>query len=165
MKLRPYRYGEDYPLIEAWIGDERTHALWCARRFPWPLTRESFEGKLKELTEKSGDCPFLAVTEEGTPVGFVCWSPGPAAGEGRLKFVVVAPERRGRGYGRELVSLAAAYGKDQGAETVRLSVFAENAAARRCYERVGFALERVEEGVFPFHEERWGRCDMALRVK
>ena len=123
MKLRPYRYGEDYPLIEAWITDERTHALWCARRFPWPLTRESFEEKLRSLAER-GDLPFVAEAEAGERVGFVCWSPGPADGEGRLKFVVVAPERRGRGCGREMVSLAAAYGKAQGAESVRLSVFA-----------------------------------------
>ena len=163
MKLRPYRYGGDYPLIEAWITDERTHALWCARRFPWPLTRESFEEKLRSLAER-GDRPFVAETEAGESTGFVCWSPGPADGEGRLKFVLVAPARRGRGWGRELVSLAAAYGKAQGAETVRLSVFAENAAARRCYERAGFTAERAEEGVFPFHEENWGRCDMALRM-
>ena len=164
MKLRPYNYDTDYPLIEGWITDERTHALWCARRFPWPLTRESFEQKLRELAEKSGDCPFMAVTEEGTPVGFVCWSPGPGPEEGRLKFVVVAPEQRGRGYGRELVSLAAAYGKSRGAKTVRLSVFAENTAARRCYAHAGFAPERVTEGAFPFHGENWGRCDMALRL-
>ena len=163
MKLRPYRYGEDYSLMEAWITDERTHALWCARRFPWPLTRESFEGKLRSLAEK-GDCPFVAETEEGERVGFVCWSPGPAAGEGRVKFVVVDPKRRGRGVGRELVSLAAACGKALGAETARLSVFTGNAAARRCYERAGFTSERLEEGVFPFYEESWGRCDMALRL-
>ena len=163
MKLRPYRYGEDYPLMEAWITDERAHALWCARRFPWPLTQESFEGKLRALEEK-GDRPFIAETEEGEHVGFVCWSPGPAVGEGRLKFVVVDPKRRGRGVGRELVSLAAAWGKAQGAETARLSVFTVNLAARRCYERAGFTPERLEEGVFPFYEENWGRCDMSLRL-
>ena len=64
MKLRPYRYGEDFETVAAWITDERTHALWCARRFPWPLAPEGFEGKLRELEEK-GDRPFLAVTEEG----------------------------------------------------------------------------------------------------
>ena len=163
MKLRPYRYGDDYPLIEAWIGDERTHALWCARRFPWPLTRESFEEKLRSLADR-GDRPFVAEMEAGERVGFVCFSPGPAAGEGKLKFVVIAPELRGKGFGRKLVSLATEYGKTQGAERVRLSVFAENAAARRCYEQAGFSTERVEEGIFPFREENWDRCDMALSL-
>ncbi len=158
MELRPYRYGEDYGLIEAWVADERTHALWCARRFPWPLRRESFEGKLRELEEK-GDRPFTAVSEEGEAVGFVCVSPGPGAGESRLKFVLVAPEKRGRGYGRALVTLAS---EASGAGTVRLSVFSCNAAARSCYERAGFTADGGEEGAFSFGAEVWGRCGMVL---
>ena len=164
MKLRPYRGGEDFDRIAAWIADERTHALWCAGRFPWPLTPEGFEGKLRELAEKNGDCPLVAVTEMGDAAGFLCWSPGPAAGEGKLKFVVVDPARRGRGIGREMVSLAAAYGKARGAETVRLSVFSCNASALRCYARAGFVTQSVTEGAFPFGEETWGRCDMTLRL-
>ncbi len=165
MKLRPYRCGEDFSLIESWITGERTHALWCAGRFPWPLTRVGFEGRLKELAEKSGDIPLVGETVEGESIGFVCFSPGPAGGEGKLKFVLVDPEKRSLGLGWELVTLAAEYGRAcAGAETVRLSVFTVNAAAIRCYERAGFASERTEEGVYAFHEERWGRRTMALRL-
>ncbi len=161
MELRPYAYGEDYPLIGSWITDERTHALWCARRFPWPITRAGFEEKLKELGQNSGDMPFVAVSEAGAPVGFLCISPGPAPGECRLKYVVIDPERRGRGLGREMAALAA---ERSGAETVRLAVFSVNLAARSCYESAGFAVESETEDVFSFREERWGRCDMALRL-
>ena len=159
MKLRPYCYGEDWPLIEAWVADERTHALWCARRFPWPLRRESFEGRLRELEER-GDRPFTAVTEAGEAVGFVCVSPGPGAAAATLKFVLVAPEKRGGGFGRALVTLAA---EASGAGTVRLSVFSCNAAARSCYERAGFTADGAEEeGAFSFGAEVWGRCGMVL---
>lgn len=35
MNLRPYNHQEDYPYLEKWISDERTHALWCANRIPY----------------------------------------------------------------------------------------------------------------------------------
>ena len=160
MKLRAYACGADFGRIESWITDERTHAFWCAWRFSWPLTREDFEDRLRELTAVSGLKPFVAETEEGVPVGFLCISPGPAEGETTLKFVVIDPTRRGKGFGREMVSLAS---EAAGAGTVRLSVFTPNVSAIRCYESAGFVTERVEEGSFAFHEERWGRCHMALR--
>jgi len=165
MFLRPYRRGEDGPLIVSWVTDKRTCALWCAGRFPWPLSPESFEERLGDLVSRNGDVPFVALDGEGEPVGFFCWSPGPAEGEGFLKFVLVDPEKRGKGHGRELVSLAAETASGTwGVGIVRLSVFTGNPAARRCYEKAGFVTESVEPDAFFFHGEAWGRCRMYLRL-
>ena len=106
MQLRAYAYGADFGRIESWVADERTHAFWCAGRFSRPLTRGDFEDRLRELTEESGLRAFVAETEEDGPVGFLCTSPGPAEGETTLKYVVIDPSRRGKGFGREMVSLA-----------------------------------------------------------
>ena len=164
MKLRPYRYGEDFPLLESWITDGRTHALWCAGRFPRPLERRSFEEKLRGFAE-GGVRPLVAVRETGEPVGFLCLSPGPAPGEGRLKFVVIDPGQRGKGYGGEMTALAAEAAGAAGIRTLRLSVFSVNEAARRCYARAGFTEEKTEDNAFTFGGEVWGRRVMALTIK
>ncbi|MBD5494769.1 MAG: GNAT family N-acetyltransferase, partial [Lachnospiraceae bacterium] len=46
---------------------------------------------------------------------------------------------------------------------VRLNVFDENAAAKRCYEKAGFVEESVSENAFPYKGEQWSRCHMVVR--
>ena len=43
MKLREYLPSKDFDNIKSWIDDERTHAMWCADRFEYPLEKENFE--------------------------------------------------------------------------------------------------------------------------
>ena len=57
----------------------------------------------------------------------------------RFGFVIVDKAKRGMGYGQEMLRLAALYGFGiLKAEKITLGVFAENAAAYRCYRAVGF---------------------------
>ena len=37
MRLRRFHPGEDFETLARWDGDRRTHALWCANRFGYPL--------------------------------------------------------------------------------------------------------------------------------
>lgn len=60
-----------------------------------------------------------------------------------IDFVGVAPDVRGRGLGRRLVSEAMRRGAQAGATHAHLTVRAENAAARRMYASLGFVEERV----------------------
>ena len=58
-----------------------------------------------------------------------------------LKFVIVDHRLRGQGIGGEMLRLAVRQIFDTtDAEAVHLNVFAENAAARRCYEKAGFRV-------------------------
>ena len=47
MRIRPYIESRDYEYLEKWSGDARTHALWCANLFPYPLTREGMHNVLE----------------------------------------------------------------------------------------------------------------------
>ena len=82
----------------------------------------------------------------------------------RLGLIVVDGSRRGRGYGREMVSMAARYAFDYaGAKRVTILVFLENPAAIRCYEACGFrmAVGREPEK-FPCMGEEWRLAEMEL---
>lgn len=164
MILRPYNYGSDFETVKDWCGDRRTHAVWCAGRFPYPLGEESFEAVLKEHSDKYGDIPFIAEDEDGKAVGFLCYSANTDTNEGMIKFVIVDPSLRGRGYGKAMLRQALGYAFDETcADSVRLCVFSHNAGALRCYESVGFKEISTDPGAFSYENEAWDRCRMAIQ--
>ena len=73
MELRKYDPGRDFEIIKNWIDDERTHAMWCANLFDYPLNRENVAEVLSYAVENYGDVPFVAI-EEGREVGFFCYN-------------------------------------------------------------------------------------------
>ena len=164
MRLRPYIPAQDFDVLRTWITDPRTHAMWCANLMPFPLERRGFEQTLAAFALKYGDTPFVATANDGKVIGFFSYCLNLELNSGKLKFVVVSPEYRGRGCGREMLALAARYAFEiTGADSVRLSVFAENTAALRCYQRAGFVEQRRDEGAFACQGECWTRCEMVLR--
>ena len=163
MRLRPYQRDVDFEVIRTWDNDERTHAMWSANLIGYPLQKDSFEQKLKEIRLKFGDKPYVAVTDDGSVVGFFCFSVNPASNEGMLKFVIVDPNLRGQGYGKEMLSLAVKNAfENTNASAVALAVFEENKRAKNCYLSVGFRERSLTENASPFGEEKWGRCNMAI---
>ncbi len=163
MRLRPYISERDYSYVERWLGDERVHALWCAGLIPYPLTRESLDAALKKDASEWGGCAYVATQDHGVPVGFFVYSVNEAENSGFLKFVVLDHELRGRGYGTRMLGLALKYAFEiTGVSKVSIRVFDVNAAAKGCYEKLGFGEAGVEERAFVFGEEVWGRCHMEV---
>ena len=164
MRLRPYIPETDFEIIRNWIADPRSHALWCANRFEYPLSRENFNSVLRDIRIRNGDSPFTAAGADGTAMGFFCYSLHPDTNEGLLKFVIVDPAARGQGLGRAMLRLAVEYAFEiSKADAVSLRVFTENPRAVRCYESVGFTEERTEKDAFSYGDESWGRRSMVIR--
>jgi GNAT superfamily N-acetyltransferase len=69
----------------------------------------------------------------------------------RLRFFIVDPEYRGRGYGRMLVAAAIGFCRTAGFKKVYLSTFAGLDPARHLYEKFGFVLSEASEG------NHWGK--------
>lgn len=163
MKLRPLDIRKDFEIIRNWVPDERAHAMWCANRFAYPLTLENFEKVLGEAAEKFGDRPFAAVSDDDKILGFFCYSLNAETNEGMLKFVVAAPEERGKGTAGEMLQMAIKYAfETTKADVVQLNVFPENPRAKRCYEKAGFKVRKTTEKAFPYKDELWGRCNMVF---
>lgn len=165
MRIRPY-IKSDFDEIRNWITDDRTHALWCADLIQYPLEKEDFEDKLAEMALKYGDAPYVATTDEGNAVGFFCFSANLDTNEGMLKFVMISPAFRGRGYGCEMVDLAVKNAfETTNIDMVQLNVFSNNTIARNCYLSAGFSERSITDKVFCFNDEMWGRCNMIIRRK
>ena len=164
MRLRPYIPETDFDAVRNWVCDPRAHALWCANRFEYPLSAENFDRVLREIRVRNGDCPFVAVGENGAAAGFFCYSLRPDTNEGLLKFVIVDPAVRGQGFGKAMLRMAVDYAfRISKADAVYLRVFTENLRAVRCYESVGFTEEKTDENAFSYQDESWGRRSMVIR--
>jgi ribosomal-protein-alanine N-acetyltransferase len=115
------------------------------RSFAQPWSQAFFE---KELTT-----PFarlvVAVEEQGARevlVGYCCrWR---VTDEVHLLNVAVHPERRGLGYGRELVAAVVDEARAGRARVVFLEVRAGNVVARRLYRQLGFHDLGVRRGYY-----------------
>lgn len=163
MRLRPYIPDTDFDHIRKWDTDERAHALWCAGRLPFPVTRESMDALINDHAVKYGDTPFIATEDGGRPVGFFCIATDVQTNTSMLRFVMVDSSLRGKGYGKEMLSLAVKYAFDIAkADAVQLNVFTQNEAAKKCYLSVGFTERSVTPDVFTYKDESWGRCNMII---
>ncbi len=166
MRIRPYMEFRDYEYVEKWIDTEKIHALWCAGLISYPMTRQSLHDLLEKNARDWTDSAYVATENDGTVVGFFCYSINTENNEGFLKFIVVDPEKRGRGYGRKMLELALQYAfYITGADLVQLNVFAENQAARRCYEKIGFTERSFTEYALSYHEVSWGRYNLVIKRK
>lgn len=161
LKIRPYIRDHDYESLEKWIDSEKVHALWCANLIPYPMTKSSFHHLLDQGERDWKDSAYVATEDDGTMTGFFCCCVDGQTNTGFLKFVIVDPQKRGHGFGQTMLRMALHdifYA--QGAESVQLNVFAENAPAKHCYEKAGFAERSVEQNVFPYQGALWSRCNM-----
>ena len=114
------------------------------RSFAQPWSRAFFE---KEL-----GTPFarLVVAEQESPaahvVGYTCrWR---VTDEVHLLNVAVHPDRRGLGFGRQLVGAVVAEATQAMARVVFLEVRAGNVIARRLYRELGFKDLGVRRGYY-----------------
>lgn len=175
MQLRLYNEQTDFTYISKWIQDERTHALWCANLFPYPVTQAGLRSFLDGQNiwwhsesshaaspdEKKYDAAYVYADEHDQPLGFFVYTVNAQDRSGFLRFIMVDNSLRGKGYGtgmlRELQRFA--YEKT-GVNSIRLIVFDVNIAARKCYEKAGFTAMKSAPDAFSYQDEMWGRCMM-----
>ncbi|MDO4773203.1 MAG: GNAT family N-acetyltransferase [Bacillota bacterium] len=124
------RYAEE---ILTWCKDELTFYKWTAGTLGnYPLSKENFS-KVRELF------PSL-IFDDSEPVGFFTLRQiDLEKGEMRIGYILIDPEKRGRGYGKALLREGLRYAKEVfGAKKLSLGVFDNNDNARACYQAVGF---------------------------
>ncbi len=141
MRLRAFTK-EDAQTICGWIRTEKEMYQWSADRINmFPLRPEYIEKEYAMPMASGRFFPLVMVDEEDTPVGqFIIRYPKPDDDTTvRFGFVVVNPDIRGKGYGKQMLTLGIEYVKEHlGAKRITLGVFSNNDKARYCYESVGF---------------------------
>ncbi|MEE2692645.1 MAG: GNAT family N-acetyltransferase [Pseudomonadota bacterium] len=102
---------------------------------------------LARLLRNETASAVVAEYEEAV-VGYVLLLFRKGATAARLYSLAVAPDARGGGAARALVDAAATKALDRGCARLRLEVRESNLAARRLYERAGFAILARKPGYY-----------------
>lgn len=164
MRIRPFRTS-DTQYIRSWITSDKVHYLWSAGRIPFGFDEETLCQRLKE-EENENVSAFTAILEDGTPVGFFCISLELSQNNGFMKYIIVDGNKRGMGYGSQMVMLATKYAFEiLQFDSVRLSVFDNNLPARKAYEKVGFQEINHTKDAFTYQDEKWGRYILQVKAQ
>jgi [ribosomal protein S18]-alanine N-acetyltransferase len=141
MRLRPPE-PKDYDIIASWIPDAKACLRWAGPRLAFPFAAADLPALLAVPDTES-----FTLTD-GSPVtlgfGQLWLRDGDAM---RLMRIIVAPQLRGLGVGRELCRLLIEHARVAGAPAVTLAVYRDNEAALDLYRGLGF--EAVESRSSP----------------
>ncbi len=161
IRLRPYKPSDAHYLLK-WQGDEYAFAQWCAYKFSYPLTEEQLISYYHQQESDEHAWIMSALDDDGTPVGHLLMRMADYQNESiHFGFIIIDPLLKGKGIGKEMVSLASSYAFDiLKVNKITLSVFDNNPSAHNCYKAAGFEDVTYHESAFAFEKDYWGIYDM-----
>lgn len=133
LRIRPFRDSDEQTVL-SWCTDEQTHRFWTAGVLgEYPITPHKFQKTANTMR-------FVALDEQEVVGFFILRYPQEDDLDTlRIGFVIVDPERRGQGIGKEMLKLGLNYAFGCcHANRVTLVVFDDNEPARACYSSIGF---------------------------
>lgn len=163
MRLRAYKK-EDSAIVCKWLRTEDELYMWSADRFnKFPLSGNDIERNYSSQISSGRFFPLTAIDDKESVVGhFIIRYPRDDDNNTvRFGFVIVNPELRGKGYGKEMLCLGIRYVKENlNAKRIDLGVFENNDKAKRCYEASGFREYGRRECKMPIGT--WSCIDMEM---
>lgn len=162
MTLRPYR-AEDAEEIVKWIADERAMRKWSAHWYEqFPVTADDMNRLYEMMTNNVHPEILTAVDADGITGHLILRMTDAEKRIIRAGFVIVSDQKRGMGYGKQLMELAVQYAFEKlHAEVVSLGVFENNLPALKCYQSAGFRIvETAEPEYFEAFGENWKCLEM-----
>ena len=168
LKLRPFK-PSDASVIAGWIHTETELRKWSSDRYgSYPITGDDI---IDKYLNHNGDCvepdnfyPMTAFDESGAVGHFILRYTDAEKSVLRLGFVIVDDTKRGKGYGKEMLSLAVKYAFEIfKAEKLTIGVFANNPSALYCYRAAGFTEIGSEN--FLIMGESWECIEMELKKR
>lgn len=154
--LRPYKPC-DAEKIVSWILDEHSFFQWSADRYGhYPIMAEDMN---RYYAAEDGNPDFWEMTafDESGAVGHLIMRFVDAERKTlRFGFIIVDASKRGKGYGKAMIQLAAKYAFEiAGAEKATLGVFENNPAAYHCYIAAGFREAPTTAEYYRIGSEDW----------
>lgn len=164
LRLRPYKKC-DAEYIVKWIKDEVSFRKWCADRYEaYPIEAEDINKHYEEKEYSDAFYPMTAFDESGVVGHLIMRFTDESKKNLRFGFVIVDDSKRGRGYGKEMLMLAAKYAFEiLRVERISLGVFENNPQAYGCYKAVGFKDKATKEDFYiPIMGDKWKCLGMEL---
>ena len=164
LRLRPYK-ACDAETIVTWVGDEVAFRKWCADRYDhYPISAADMNAHYDNVAQDDNFYQFTAFDETGIVGHLIMRFTDQEKKVLRFGFVIVDPDKRGKGYGKEMLELAIKYAFEiLKTEKITLAAFDNNPEAIRCYKSVGFkeVIPDEERSFCPFGED-WKRVEMEI---
>ena len=161
MRLRPYKPC-DGDTVASWLTDEKIHAMWSVGRYAFPMTGQQINERLDAGRDNPCEFMFTALDDDGMPVGyFLLRNADWEAQSVHIGFIVIDSRRRGKGFGKQMLTLAKKYCFEiLGMKRITLGVFHINPRAIECYESSGFVACGTEDETFTFNGREWKVIEM-----
>ena len=160
MKLRPFNPCDAVKIL-SWCKYKHTFRLWSADRY------EDFPAQPEEMKKQyKGDnmYPLTAIVGEEIVGHILLRHPSEDKSVIRFGFVIVDDSKRGKGYGKQMLSLAIDYAQQElGAERITLGVFCDNNSAIECYKSVGFRI--IGTDAYVIDGEEWKGYEMTTDTR
>lgn len=138
----------DISRLMTWFPTKRSVDIWGGPKFRYPFTPETFR---EDVHCRDMDT-YCLVDFSGEMLAFGQFYERHE--RINLARLVVAPDRRGRGIGKQLVSLLMERGrKNMTLKEYSLYVYTDNHAAKACYAALGF-----EQSEYPENDEMAKTC-------
>lgn len=149
LRLRPYK-NCDADIIASWIKNEYAFRQWCADRYDrYPISGADINAHYAGFADADWFYPMTAFDETGVVGHLIMRFTDEEKKILRFGFVIVDVNKRGKGYGREMLSLALQYAVlFLRAGKVTLGVFENNPAAYYCYKAAGFQDVPTEQAEY-----------------
>lgn len=164
LRLRPYK-NCDAKYIVSWIKNEISLYQWSADQFgKYPITAEDMQQYYAGYADSDHLFAMTAFDESGAVGHLLMRFPDEDKSVLRFGFIIVDDSRRGKGYGREMLSLALNYAFEiLKVKKVTLGVFENNPSAYRCYSSLGFREEMPQKTIsYSILGETWKCLEMAI---
>lgn len=164
LRLRPYK-NCDAKYIVSWIKDEVSFRKWCADRFEkYPITPDELNEQYDSLKDADHFYEMTAFDESGVVGHFIMRFVDEEKTILRFGFIIVDDTKRGKGYGKEMLTLALKYAFDLlKVRKVTLGVFENNEAAYYCYKSVGFKdVELSKKEHYRVLGEEWNCLELEI---
>lgn len=164
LRLRPYK-NCDADAIAGWISNEVSFYQWSAGQYPeYPLTASAIRSHYASYENSENFFAMTAFDEDGAAGHLIMRFPSEDRSILRFGFIIVSSDRRGKGYGKEMLRLALRYAFEiLKVQKVTLGVFENNPSAYHCYRSVGFSeCIPPQSAKFSFLGETWNCLELEI---
>jgi RimJ/RimL family protein N-acetyltransferase len=167
-RVTPENHGPwDGERLMRWISSEEELVRWAGTSLGFPFTSEEARRPFEQALAMPEEQHAFRVRVGEAVVGHIeLRRINREHGTARVGRVLLDPARRGQGLGRAMLQALVdhAFG-ELGLRRLDLRVFPDNAAARRCYEAVGFVQEGVEREALRIGAVHWDLVSMGMLRK
>ncbi len=156
----------DFAQLISVIPDDRFLLQWAGPKYKFPLDDTQLSDTLAKTKGKQPSFKVFKVskTDGSEAIGHIQLMDIDYDNSScMLGRVLIFPECRGRGFGREMVKCAIKYAfKEMGLHEITLGVFDFNQSAIATYQGIGFVEYQFNKGARQFKNEKWNLIKMKL---